>query len=130
DDGSEFARLVAGARAVFGARDDNGIWTAAWPGGLLRRAMLEAGRRLFERGQLLEPGHAVEVSVTELLLLLAGEAQAPSAAEVAARRRLRLAPPPPPPPALGRPATLPLRPLPPAMRTLVRALLAVRDHGS
>ena len=130
DQRNEFDQLVADARAVCDVRDDNGIWTAAWPAGLLRRVMLEVGHRLTERGQLLEPSHAVEMTVTELLELLAGEAQAPSAAEVAERRRRRLAPPPPPPPALGRPAVLPMRALPPAMRTMVGALLAVRDHGS
>src|SRR5207249_410023 len=80
------------ARAVCDVRDDNGIWTAAWPAGLLRRAMLEVGRRLTERRQLLEPSHAVEVTVAELLGLLVGAAQAPAATEVAERRRLRLAP--------------------------------------
>lgn len=127
---AEFDLLVDDARAVCDVRDDNGIWAAAWPAGLLRRAMLEAGRRLVERGFLHEVTHAVEVTMAELVDLLAGEADAPSADEVAERAQERLAAAPEPPPSLGQPADLPLRVLPPPVRTMVRALLAVRDHGS
>ena len=46
---TEWDRLLADARATYGVRDSNGLLTAAWPMGLLRRAMLEAGRRLAAR---------------------------------------------------------------------------------
>ena len=50
-DRDELARLVGDARATVGLRDDNGAVTAAWPAGLLRRAMLAAGRSLVDRGR-------------------------------------------------------------------------------
>jgi pyruvate,water dikinase len=130
EDRAEFDRLLDDARAVCDLRDDNGMWTAAWPVGLLRRAMLEAGRRLTERGRLQQASHAVEVSVVELLALLTAESAALSSHEIAARARARLAATPAPPAALGQPADLPVHVLPTAMRTMVRALLAVRDHGT
>lgn len=128
-DHDEFDQLVDDARSVCDLRDDNGIWAAAWPAGLLRRAMLEAGRRLVHRGLLLEPSHGVEVTVAELTSLLGDEPAVVSAAQVAERARRRSAAV-PPPAALGSAVDLPVSALPVAMRTMVRALLAVRDHGS
>jgi pyruvate,water dikinase len=128
-DRAEWDRLLADARATYGLRDDNGLWTAAWPMGLLRRAMLEAGRRLHARGALAEIEHAVEVTVDELVALLGG-ANAPTAVDVteraAERRRLSAAA---PPASLGPPQELPMSALPPAMRLITRALLTVRDLG-
>jgi pyruvate,water dikinase len=120
-------RLVADARATFGVRDDNGALTAAWPMGLLRRAMLTAGRVLVERGGLTIPEHALEVTVDELVALLRG-AVAPSADAVSARardraERSRLVA----PPILGPEATIPIDALPSAMATISRAQLALRD---
>src|SRR4051794_34947379 len=43
---AELACLVDDARLVIPLRDDNGAFTGAWPLGLLRRAMLECGRRI------------------------------------------------------------------------------------
>jgi rifampicin phosphotransferase len=131
DDRPELDQLVDDACAVYDLRDDNGIWTAAWPVGLLRRAMLEGGRRLVGRGRFRAADDAVEVTVDELLALLA-EHGGPSANEIAERRRIRLGADAttPPPPALGPPAVMALGALPAAMRTMVRALLAVRDHSS
>lgn len=60
--------LVDDARQAVALRDDNGIYTAAWPMGLLRRAMLEAGRRI----GLDEQDHAVELTVDELVGRLDG----------------------------------------------------------
>ena len=55
---------VADARAAVRLRDDNGAITAAWPMGLLRRAMLAAGRRLCPA----DPTLAVEATVDELVV--------------------------------------------------------------
>ena len=66
-DRAELARLVSDARATAGLRDDNGAVTAAWPAGLLRRAMLAAGRVLVDRGALSRTEHAIEVTVDELV---------------------------------------------------------------
>jgi len=65
--GSELDTLVADARMACALRDHNGMLTGAWPMGLLRRAMLEAGRRL----DLAPVELAVELTVSELLDALA-----------------------------------------------------------
>jgi len=54
-----------------------------------RRALLEAGRRLTERGRLDAPDHAVDLDLEEVSALLGG-ASAPDAAEVARRVFWRL----------------------------------------
>ena len=64
----ELEALVADARNAVRLRDDNGAFTAAWPMGLLRRAMLAAGRRLCPA----DPTVAVEATVDELVSLLTG----------------------------------------------------------
>jgi rifampicin phosphotransferase len=64
----ELETLVADARNAVQLRDDNGALTAAWPMGLLRRAMLATGHRLFPA----DPTIAVEATVDELVSLLTG----------------------------------------------------------
>lgn len=64
----ELEMLVADARNAVQLRDDNGALTAAWPMGLLRRAMMAAGHRSCPT----DPSLAVEATVDELVLLLAG----------------------------------------------------------
>ncbi len=83
-DRDEFDELVAEARSVYGLRDDNGPITGEWPIGLLRRALLEAGRRLVDRGSLADPEHAVEIDRAELGALLSA-GTGPSAGEITAR---------------------------------------------
>jgi pyruvate,water dikinase len=84
----ELDRLLDDARFTYGLRDDNGGITGAWTVGLLRRSMLEVGRRLAERGRLTTAAHAVEVDVDELLGLLAGGV-GPAPADIAARAAAR-----------------------------------------
>ena len=129
-DQAEWDRLLGDARATYGVRDSNGLLTAAWPAGLLRRAMLEVGRRATLAGRLHDAAHAVELTVEELVALLGGSG-VPSADEAAARRleRQRMTAI-PAPPSLGPAQDLPLAALPPAMRTLARALLGLRDLGT
>ncbi|MEY2569637.1 MAG: rifampicin phosphotransferase [Actinomycetota bacterium] len=129
-DRAEWDVLLADARATYGLRDDNGLFTAAWPVGLMRRAMLEAGRRLVGRGGLEDPEHAVELTVDELAGALVGKPTAPDGADARARRVARrhlsaqAAP-----MSLGPDLGLPLRALPTAMRLITRALLTLRDLG-
>lgn len=120
----ELEQLVADARATFGIRDDNGALTAAWPAGLLRRAMLAAGRRLTATGSLEQAEHAVELTVDELVSLLEGRG-GPDASERAAARaaKSRLVP----PAQLGPDLDVPLDQLPAPMRRMARAQLALRD---
>jgi pyruvate,water dikinase len=129
-DQEEWDIRLADARATYGVRDDNGLFTAAWPIGLVRRAMLEAGRRLAANGRLHDPSHAVELTVDELDAALVGSGDAPTADaaadRLATRRRLSLED---APPAFGPALVLPLGALPPPMRLIARGLLTLRDVG-
>lgn len=123
---AQFDELVAEARLVNRIRDERGVYADGWATGLARRALLEAGRRLHDRGLLLEPGHAVDLRIDELSALLRGQ-PGPSPAEAAAHHAWRTthttedAPPflnamPAPPPAADI--------LPPAARRGARAVEA------
>jgi rifampicin phosphotransferase len=104
---ARFDMLLSDARGVMDMRDDNGPVTVELPLGLLRRALLEVGRRLTASGRLQEAEHA--------LLLEPDEARDPFATrphltEQAARRaeqRLAIE-------AIAPPAGLgPVEPVPP-----------------
>ena len=81
-----FDELVIEARYGMRQREDiRGIcWN--WSGGLVRRAMLEAGRRLVSRGAAHSAEHAAELSPAELTEILV-HGSGPSAAELTADRR-------------------------------------------
>ena len=64
-------------------RDDNVALTFMWPNGLVRRALLEAGRRLAARGALHDLGHVFALGQAEIAAALAGNTSL--AAEAAAR---------------------------------------------
>lgn len=72
-DVAEFDDLVADARRFYGLRDENGPLTIQWPSGVLRVAVLEAGRRLMAAGRLAEVGHVFDLSAAELIGSLQGE---------------------------------------------------------
>lgn len=92
-----FDELLAEARHGNRQRDDIRGLSWNWPGGLVRRAMLEAGRRLVSTGQLLDAEHAAELAPEEIDTLLRGgtgpDARV-AAARAAARDRAEAAPPP------------------------------------
>jgi pyruvate,water dikinase len=79
-----FDELLDGARRAYGLRDDNGPLTAEWPMGLVRRAYLEAGRRLETGGRLRQVSDVFELDAADLAAVLRGAAQ-PTAADCAAR---------------------------------------------
>jgi rifampicin phosphotransferase len=79
-----FDELLRDARRAYGMRDDNGPLTVEWPMGLLRRAFLEAGRRLAARGRIADPAHVFELDTPEVVAALRGE-PAPDAAETTRR---------------------------------------------
>ena len=81
----ELDQLVADAQAAGPLRGDNGAITGAWPMGLLRRAMLECGRRL----DMSDPALAVEATVNELISRLRG-APEPSNSALDRRRHDRM----------------------------------------
>lgn len=121
---AELDELLADARATYGLRDDNGMLTAAWSVGLLRRAMLAAGARLGFGA------NAVEATSDELAALLEGR-PGPDAAEVERRAAARVAGAATPgPPVLGPTLGLPTSALPKPMRRMALALLLVRDLGA
>lgn len=131
---AEWDLRLADARATYGVRDDNGLLTAAWPVGLLRRSMLTVGDRLVDRGVLDRRNLAVEATVDELAAMVAagpGAGGAPSGEALAeraeARRRLSAEA---APAVLGPEVAMPLAALPPAMRLLGRGLLTIRDLGT
>lgn len=83
---AELDAALAEARALYPLREDNTIITGDRPMALLRRWMLETGRRLAERGTIAAPGHAAHLELAELRAALAGEDQGDLAAVVARRR--------------------------------------------
>jgi pyruvate,water dikinase len=68
-----FDDLLADARRCYGTRDDNVALCSIWPVGLLRRAILEAGRRLTERGVLEADWAALALGEQELAAALRGD---------------------------------------------------------
>jgi pyruvate,water dikinase len=82
-DQASFDDLLADARRCYGIRDDNVGLTWMWPVGLARRAILEAGRRLAERGTIDEDWMAFGLGEQELASALRGDA---SMGEVAKER--------------------------------------------
>lgn len=82
-DRARFDDLLEDALACYGSRDDNVAVTFMWPNGLVRRALLEAGRRLAERGLLTDPWHVFALGQAEIAAAFAGDR---SLGEVAAAR--------------------------------------------
>jgi phosphohistidine swiveling domain-containing protein len=67
-----FDESLAEARLVNRLRDERGVYSDGWGTGLARRAVLEAGRRLHERGLLLDAEHAADLQLGEITALLQG----------------------------------------------------------
>jgi phosphohistidine swiveling domain-containing protein len=125
-DQPRFDELAADARAAYGYNDDNSSVLFSMPLGLVRRAVLEVGRRLVEQGRALEVDHAFEATTAELDALLAGAG--PSRRELAERATFRrdvariTAP-----PALGEPLTPPMLDLGPSTLALEAMFDAFRQ---
>ena len=84
-----FDELLGEARYGLRLRDDNVGIRWCWPVGLLRRALLEVGRRLHTVGLLETPEHAIELAPDEVgPLLLSGSG--PSSDEIAGRAAMRV----------------------------------------
>jgi len=81
---AEFDALLEEARVGYSVRDERGVYGDVWASGLMRRAAISAGRRLAERGQVLDPEHVVFADIGEMCALVLRE-PAPSAEELAAR---------------------------------------------
>ena len=121
---AQFDELIEEARLTYPIRDERGVFSDIWASGLMRRAVLAAGRRLARRGRIHDPGHFVDAGLDEMRAVLSG-AGGPSADELQQRFAFRaahsskeapptLGPPPPPPPDLSQ--------LPPPAARMARAI--------
>ena len=84
---AEFDQFIADARIAMDLRDENGPITLEWPFGLVRRALLEVGRRMVVRGTAKKPEHALEMSADEVRTALS--TSGPGADELAGRQHWR-----------------------------------------
>jgi phosphohistidine swiveling domain-containing protein len=118
---SEFDALLADAREYMPIRDERDVYCNLPVQGLVRRSVLEIGRRLKAAGAIDDVELATEADLTELRALLAGKASAGLVTELAERHDFRntytyndI------PPALGTPNAMPIPPdwLPPAAQKL------------
>ncbi len=124
DEQALFDDLLAEARLVYRLRDERGLYSDSAAVGLLRLALIELGRRLFEAGRINFMYDTLDVTSAEIDALLDGS-PTPTADElserVLTRKRLSaegapglLGPPPPPPP--------PVDQLPPPLARVMSAL--------
>ena len=119
-----FDELLGEARATYRLRDERGTYADLWAIGIMRRAILAAGRRLTAVGRLADASHLVEADYAELRSLVES-GDGPSGEELAQRARYRLeARYADAPPFLGGEPGDPLPPewLPPAAGRLERAI--------
>ncbi len=86
---SRFDELLADARATYALRDDDNAICFVWPLGLIRRGVLEAGRRLAEGGRVAAANDLFEATTIEIDELLSGSG--PAAEVLAARGKARRA---------------------------------------
>jgi phosphohistidine swiveling domain-containing protein len=121
---AEFDALLAEARLTYRLRDERGVYSDIWASGLMRRAVLAAGRRLATRGRIAEADHLVDAGIAEMSTLLTDAYAGPSADELVQRAEYRATHSAKEVPAfLGAPPTPPPDPsgLPPAVARLMRA---------
>jgi phosphohistidine swiveling domain-containing protein len=120
----EFDDLLAESRLVYRLRDERGLYSDAAAVGLLRLALIELGRRLFERGRINFMYDSLDLTAAEIDAILDGSPE-PTAVELSARVARRkaasaegaprlLGPPPPEPP--------PVDQLPPPLARVMSAL--------
>jgi pyruvate,water dikinase len=122
---AQFDALLEEARLVNRLRDERMPDNDMWATGLMRRALLEAGRRLSALGRLHDASHVFGMTQDELLAVLDGGG-GPSADDLEDEERYRvstgiegipetLGPPPSPPPPMDK--------LPPAPRRMAAAMM-------
>jgi phosphohistidine swiveling domain-containing protein len=127
---AEFDELLGEARLTYRLRDERGVYSDIWASGLMRRAVLAAGRRVASRGRIATPQQMLDASLDEMCALVTGT-EGPSADELGNRAEYRatytakdvppvLGPPPPPPPDLTS--------LPPSVGRLMRATFIALGH--
>jgi pyruvate,water dikinase len=117
------AQLIDDAITLYGVRDDDSGLTIQRPLGLVRRALLEAGRRSAAAGRLHDPDHIFDARRDDLGALITGRGPAPDADAIGALTRRRHGPVTSPPLRLGNEDAPPDDELPAAMGQIVGALL-------
>jgi len=121
---TQFDQLLDDARTVYRLRDERDHYNDGWSTGLMRRALLEAGKRLAAAGKIASPELAVEATWDELFELL-GNKGGPSSDELQSRADWRrMADPGKVPLNLGLPPSAPPPPewLPPHAARLARGI--------
>jgi phosphohistidine swiveling domain-containing protein len=84
-----FDELLGEAKLMYRLRDERGTFADLWAIGIMRRAILEAGRRLAAQGLIAEASHLVEADYAEMRTLIDGGAGV-TGEELAVRARYRL----------------------------------------
>jgi phosphohistidine swiveling domain-containing protein len=108
---AQFDELLGEARLMYRLRDERGVFSDIWASGIMRRAVLAAGRQLQGKGRIHDAEHFIDAGFDEMCALVTG-ADGPSADELTRRNADRtsrtakeapatLGPPPPPPPDLS-----------------------------
>lgn len=126
---AEFDELLGEARLMSRIRDERGVFSDIWAAGIMRRAVLGAGKRLAAAGRIHEPEDLIDAGFEEMCALVSGD-HGPSADELVARAQWRashtakdappmLGPPPPPPPDMSG--------LPPDVLRVMRATVMAMD---
>jgi phosphohistidine swiveling domain-containing protein len=83
-----FDTLLADARAVYRLRDERDHYNDGWSMGLMRRAVLEAGRRAADAGRLASPELLVDAGFEEIVAIASGKG-GPTSDDLAARAEWR-----------------------------------------
>ena len=84
----QFDELLAEARLMYRIRDERGLYSDIWAAGIMRHAMLEAGRRLTARGRLERPELILDAGWDEVRALLTSKS-GPSSAVLTERAHHR-----------------------------------------
>ncbi len=124
----EFDALLGEARLMYRIRDERGVFSDIWASGIMRRAVIAAGRRVADSDRIHDPEHLIDAGFEEMKALVS-RSGGPSADELAQRFAWRtshtakqapqtLGPPAPPPPDPAR--------FPPAAARMMRASAITR----
>ncbi len=67
---AEFDELLGEARLMYRLRDERGVFSDIWASGIMRRAVLAAGRRLEDKGRVHDAEHFVDAGFDEMCALV------------------------------------------------------------
>lgn len=85
----DLEQMLDDARKMYRLREERSVYTDQWAFGITRRAILEAGRRLVRRGEIVDAEHLIDASRDEMVQLLVGKG-GPSPDELRMRAGYRL----------------------------------------